>query len=146
MRLQVLIAEAGWDNHADHAAILHALDRLAQRNREPVADTVRRHISEFRRGFPPHRAWIPRLNVACDARPAGWPSALRWDRHRVWCAEVVRTIGRHLAGQLADPCDGAPDQWRARRPRLVRRALEHGYTRIDCGDTLHAFFDTGRGE
>lgn len=141
LQLQMLVAEAGWDNDDDHAAMLHGIERLAERAHRTVESAMRRHVSEFYFGFPVHRRWIGGLNVECT-EPVGFRRD--WRRFERLCKRVVRTVRRHNAGALLDPCKGEPDQWRSkRRPQLRRAALRKGWTEVDCGpNTLHWFFDS----
>lgn len=145
MRLQMLVAEAGWTVRPDHAAMLHAIGRLASRHGRTVEDTMRRHVSEFHNGFPARRRWIGKLTTAC-VEPAGWPGHKWADTHQRLCFGLVRHVRLFEAGKLKDPCRGSPDQWRSRRhPKLQRRAARKGWRRIACGrDTLHVFYNSAR--
>ncbi len=141
LRLQMLVAEAGFGRHPDHAAFLHAMDRLAKLGGRTVEAAIRKHISEFAFGWKPGREWIGNLTQAC-LEPAGWPKRRSWSGGSMHgCVRLVAMVRLHARGKLKDPCRGRPNQWRSRKAKkAIRAALRRGMRRIGCGaDTLHVF-------
>lgn len=141
-RLQMLVAEAGLGKRVDHPAMLHAMDRLAALGRRTVESAIRKHVTEFKRGWPEHRKWIPNLTRACS-EPEGWPSRTPWAGGPMHgCIRLVAMVRLHARGKLKDPCRGRPNQWRSRKAKkAIRAATRRGWRRIGCGrDSLHVYF------
>lgn len=142
-RLRLIVGEAGFGGEVDHAAMLHAFERLAAR----VGDYGRallNHIPWWRQGAPPNKPWVAHLTTACD-EPEGWPTRLDWTVHRVLCFQAVRRVRDYLAGKLKDPCRGRPDQWRARgKPsrKARRKWAQIGCRGPDGVRSIQNFFNT----
>ena len=140
--LQLVVGEAGWQAESDHAAMLHAYQRLAAASGLTLRE-AKVHTPEMNAGYPrPHRRWLRTLSPACS-EPAAWLRG-NWDAGYVYlCARVTAAVRAFRRGELRDPCRGKPTQWRARScPECQRKARRKGWRRIGCGrETLHVYWE-----
>lgn len=141
--LKMLVSEAGLKPVIDHDVMLHAIHLLDRRERRSsnVLETMAIHVGWWRRGFPPHRAWIANLDTSC-AYPDGFRHRWEGGNQRL-CLRLVGRIRAYFAGRVPNPCKGTPDNWRA-RGKASRRA-KRLYFQVGCGrGSLHNWFDTRR--
>lgn len=120
--LKAFVAEADLDAADDHAAIAHAMKRLADAKGISQLEQLHAYVSALK---PSHKRtsrteWVLELDSTC-ARPPSFPSNLHWDEcrgrrctpRRVRCLEALARAHAFLDGELRDPCGGAT-QWGAR--------------------------------
>ena len=112
---RVLVGEAGWHSTTDHAAILHAMGRRADRTGEPVETMAARYSSAVKRC---KRAWVCEL------------PALPSERYRESWEAVRETARAYLRGKLPDPCPGSVHY--GDRQGDMARAKRMGLRRARC--------------
>jgi hypothetical protein len=132
--LRVLVAEARWDAPRSHAAMLHVLQRHAERNNISLIESANRTIWPFSNAQYDH-PWTRYLNESCEQ-----PDYYRGNWLTEKCLRIVQLIQLFQEGRVSDPCKGAPTGWRSPRSRALRYALHHGFVRVRCvGGTSLAF-------
>lgn len=128
--VQALVGEAGFELSADHVAILHLLDRKAQRVGRPLEDIFARYCSPVRRDLPPtpRRAFI---------------QGLTWRDLEERAPDVLRLVVGWFNGvRPPDPCRGRATHF-DQRASLAWQTLPV----VDCGPADdNAFYgdDPGR--
>jgi hypothetical protein len=137
-----VVAEATWLER-DHRAILHVLERRAERAGVAVDKMARLYISAFKRA--PERTWVMELEPTCE-QPPSWPDSLDWEAWRPQCELTVERIEAFLAGDSVDPCKGRAMHFGA--PDLqpdIENAASAGWRVVNCGGTASIFYAERRG-
>ena len=168
-----LVGEAGWKSVDDHVAIMNILRRRWQRLEQQVPGTpfvvmVRQYaagMSASRTRFSPRTTWVRALPYTMPATAAsmqdelnerGWaglvyriPPPIGWPAHLDWAAylprwnRVLERSNAWAQGRYADKCPEAL-HWGAPSGVDMVRAMEAGWTAVDCGDTLNRFWRSKR--
>lgn len=122
-----IVGEGGWHSAADHAAVLHVLERRARASGRSLLEQTRAYANGCK------AAWV---ELDRPKQPELWAAAL----------ERVRAFE---AGELADPCRGRAEHWGGtvkgteRDQARIAACLAAGKCEVvDCGGTRNTFFRT----
>lgn len=143
---RVCAGEAGWQvDSGDCAAIVHVLSRRAAARGLTLERMAQLYSGRHVGIEASPRPWVAHLTLD-GAEPDEWPASASWPRHRDAWLEIVEHVRAVLRGDVNDPCGGRSAHWGAPYGADLRRAIDAGWVREDCGRTRNAFWSLpGRG-
>ncbi len=141
---RVCVHEAGWNGHADCAAIHAVIVDRAARMRMSYRSALRAYAGHaLDRRRVDARAWVPWLDDTAKA-PRHWPAHVSWARHRERWRLVVEVSAMAYAGAREHTCDEYPHHWAADTHAMRERAARNGLSRVACVGTHNAFYVRGK--
>lgn len=130
-------AEATWLER-DCRALMHVLQRRADRVGISVAEHAQDYVSAFKTGLPSRR-WVMELEDTCS-QPPSWPERLDWEAHRPQCVLLFERVRAFVAGESIDPCPRAM-HWGGDMD--AHRAQRAGWMPLACGTANTFYAETG---
>lgn len=139
---QVAVSESGFDGQGDQAAIWHVLKYRARRrgvSLERMAHIYSDRV--FDRAHSGSRKWLAYLRYD-GAEPEHWDRRIPWSHFRGRWLNILNRAKEFVKGNVTDPCAGYAHHWGMSHPDSIDyiRATRAGWYRVDCGQTLNAFW------
>lgn len=143
---RVCVHEAGFMSPDDCSAIHAVLVRVTQRIQgiRTIAAAAELYSPRATGRVTPRTEldrWVQQLNLRATKPPSFGYS---WELNRPRWLERIEQARRLLAGTDTHRCEAPITHWGAPQGGDLERATRARWTRVNCGETRNAFWQTGR--
>jgi hypothetical protein len=139
------VGEAGFFNIEECIAIAWVYATRASDSGWPLIEMMKKYSSALKRHKRHRRPWIFQLN-ANGRKPESWPAGVLWSRYRGAWMEMLATLDKWQAGEIANPVPGA-NHFGSKEDEMAS-ILVQGWNKLETPEYYeNLFFDSsGKGE